>query len=130
MYGVHILDICTTHYRMCEPQASQPKAVANGKVLDGQPKQNQVVKAPQTAARPQTLPDPSVAISLAVTQINAGKLDEAERLLSGIIDESDKRTPNLGAHVARGTARALRRELDGMPGAHTKPDMAYPKHEC
>lgn len=59
------------------------------------------------------MPDPSVAISLAVTQINAGKLDEADKLLSGIISETDKRTPNLGAHVARGTARALRRELQG-----------------
>lgn len=59
------------------------------------------------------MPDPSVAISLAVTQINAGKLDEADKLLSGIISQTDKRTPNLGAHVARGTARALRRELQG-----------------
>ena len=104
--------------------------MANGAVSDGKSKQNQVVKAPQTPARSQTLPDPSVAISLAVTQINAGKLDEAERLLSGLIDESDKRTPNLGAHVARGTARALRRELDGMPGMHTTVALAQPLHEC
>ena len=59
------------------------------------------------------MPDPSAAISLAVTQINAGMVDEADKILSSIISETDKRTPNLGAHVARGTARALRRELQG-----------------
>jgi len=57
--------------------------------------------------------DPSAAIGLAVTQINAGKLDEADKLLTSIIDDTDKKAPNLGAHVARGTARALRRELQG-----------------
>ncbi len=59
------------------------------------------------------MPDPSAAIGLAVTQINAGKLDEADKLLTSIIDDTDKKAPNLGAHVARGTARALRRELQG-----------------
>lgn len=77
----------------------------------------QTAKASQAVATPTSLPDPSVAISLAVTQINAGKLDEADKLLSGIISETDKRTPNLGAHVARGTARALRRELQGTASA-------------
>ncbi len=57
--------------------------------------------------------DPSSAIGLAVTQINAGKLDEAGKLLTSIIDDTDKKAPNLGAHVARGTARALQRELQG-----------------
>ena len=59
------------------------------------------------------MPDPSAAIGLAVTQINAGKLDEADKLLTSIIDDTDKKAPNLGAHVARGTARALQRELQG-----------------
>ncbi|KAL3145349.1 hypothetical protein ABBQ38_001606 [Trebouxia sp. C0009 RCD-2024] len=66
-----------------------------------------------SAAHPTPTRDPSDAISLAVTQINSGRVDEAEKLLSSIISETDKRTPNLGAHVARGTARALRRELQG-----------------
>ena len=97
---------------------AQPQPATNGVVEDGKTARSQVVKAPQTSAQPHTLPDPSVAISLAVTQINAGRLDEAEKLLTGIINDNDKRTPNLGAHVARGTARALRRELDGMSPSH------------
>ncbi len=59
------------------------------------------------------MPDPSAAIGLAVTQINAGKLDEADKLLTNIINDTDKKAPNLGAHVARGTARVLCRELQG-----------------
>lgn len=76
---------------------------------------SQAARSSQAVARPTPgpLPDPSAAISLAVTQINAGKLDEADKLLSSIIKDTDKKTPNLGAHVARGTARALRRELQG-----------------
>ena len=75
----------------------------------------QAARQTQAVARPtpSSMPDPSAAISLAVTQINAGKLDEADKLLSSIISTTDKKTPNLGAHVARGTARALRRELQG-----------------
>lgn len=97
---------------------AQPQPAANGTAVDNRTARSQVVKAPQTSAQPHSLPDPSVAISLAVTQINAGRLDEAEKLLTGIINDNGKPTPNLGAHVARGTARALRRELDGMLPSH------------
>lgn len=86
---------------------SQP--VANGMAT---PQQGQPQKPSQALARA-PMPDPSAAIGLAVTQINAGKLDEADKLLTSIIDDTDKKAPNLGAHVARGTARALRRELQG-----------------
>lgn len=89
-------------------QAASVKPAQNGTAAPPQ-----AAKPSQAVVTPTSLPDPSVAISLAVTQINAGKLDEADKLLSGIISETDKRTPNLGAHVARGTARALRRELQG-----------------
>ena len=92
-------------------QAASGKSTQNGTVAT--PQAGQAAKPSQAVAEPTSMPDPSVAISLAVTQINAGKLDEADKLLSGIISETDTRTPNLGAHVARGTARALRRELQG-----------------
>ena len=93
-------------------QAVSVRSTENGTMAA--PRTSQAANKPsQAVAKPTSLPDPSVAISLAVTQINAGKLDEADQLLSAIISETDKRTPNLGAHVARGTARALRRELQG-----------------
>ncbi|DBA80252.1 hypothetical protein WJX79_002480 [Trebouxia sp. C0005] len=88
---------------------SQP--IANGTVMAA-PQQGQPHTPSQAPARAR-MPDPSAAIGLAVTQINAGKLDEADKLLTSIIDDTDKKAPNLGAHVARGTARALRRELQG-----------------
>lgn len=46
-------------------------------------------------------------------QINEGKLVEAEGLLDRILEKSAKQ-PNLGAFVARGTARALARDLQGV----------------
>ena len=84
------------------------KPMVNGTAVTVPP-QIQLQKPSQALARQ----DPAAAIGLAVTQINAGKLDEADKLLTNIINESDKKAPNLGAHVARGTARALRRELEG-----------------
>ncbi|KAK9842872.1 hypothetical protein WJX74_003734 [Apatococcus lobatus] len=54
----------------------------------------------------------SAAVSLAVAQINAGKIQEAEDLLDAVLNGGG-RTPNLGAYVARGTARALQRKLEG-----------------
>ena len=43
-------------------------------------------------------------------QINAGRVAEAEQLLDQVLEGSPK---DLGALVARGTARALRKELAG-----------------
>lgn len=109
-------------------QAATVRPTANGTAA---PHTSQAAKPSpgMSAAHPTPTRDPSDAISLAVTQINSGRVDEAEKLLSSIISETDKRTPNLGAHVARGTARALRRELQGtvcdmichspsLPGLH------------
>lgn len=45
-----------------------------------------------------------------LSQINAGQIKEAEDLLDRVLASSPK---ELGALVARGTARALRRELQG-----------------
>ena len=95
--------------------------MANGTAVTV-PFETQPQKPSQALARQ----DPAAAIGLAVTQINAGKLDEADKLLTGIINESDKKAPNLGAHVARGTARALRRELEGTHlGFLCKAAMAF-----
>ncbi|KXZ44388.1 hypothetical protein GPECTOR_68g359 [Gonium pectorale] len=52
----------------------------------------------------------SLAIQIAVTQINGGNILEAEALLDKVISSSPR---ELGARVARGTARALRRDLKG-----------------
>lgn len=103
--------VCVSKLPVHPVQAAPVKPTQNGTMAT--PQASQAAKPSQAIAKPTDLPDPSVAISLAVTQINAGKLDDADKLLSGIIIETDKRTPNLGAHVARGTARALRRELQG-----------------
>ena len=46
-------------------------------------------------------------------QINAGRTQEAEDLLDAVLNGGG-RAPNLGAYVARGTARALQRKLEGM----------------
>ena len=46
-------------------------------------------------------------------QINEGKLVEAEGLLDRVLEKCGRANPNLGALVARGTARALARELQG-----------------
>ena len=100
-----------SHLPVHPVQAASVKSTQNG--IMATPQASQAAKASQAVAKPTGMPDSTVAISLAVTQINAGKLDEADKLLSSIISETDKRTPNLGAHVARGTARALRRELQG-----------------
>ena len=54
-----------------------------------------------------------MAVGLAVAQINEGKVDAALSLLDEAINSSS--SPNIGAYVARGTARALKRELEGSP---------------
>ncbi len=55
-------------------------------------------------------------------QINAGKTQAAEELLDAVLSTpSNGRPPNLGAFVARGTARALQRKLEGttcLPAVH------------
>jgi tetratricopeptide (TPR) repeat protein len=47
---------------------------------------------------------------MAVNKINVGKVDEAEKILDSVIYSYPK---ELGARVARGTARALKRDLEG-----------------
>ncbi|GIL73738.1 hypothetical protein Vretifemale_3863 [Volvox reticuliferus] len=57
-----------------------------------------------------TMQNNSLAIQLAVTQINSGNVMEAEAILDKVMLTSPR---DLGARVARGTARALRRDLKG-----------------
>ncbi|GLI61283.1 hypothetical protein VaNZ11_003633 [Volvox africanus] len=57
-----------------------------------------------------TMQNNSLAIQLAVTQINNGNVVEAEAILDKVMLTSPR---DLGARVARGTARALRRDLKG-----------------
>ena len=98
--------------------------MANGTATATHPP-TQEAQASAVPSKSATSADSSAAISLAVTQINSGKLEEADKLLTGIIDQTDAKTPNLGAHVARGTARALQRELQGQPpGRLTKEGCA------
>ncbi|GLC64956.1 hypothetical protein PLESTF_000225900 [Pleodorina starrii] len=63
-----------------------------------------------SASDAQTMLNNSLAIQLAVTQINNGNVVEAEAILDKVIQASPR---ELGARVARGTARALRRDLKG-----------------
>ncbi|PNW88256.1 hypothetical protein CHLRE_01g021450v5 [Chlamydomonas reinhardtii] len=67
---------------------------------------------PGGAASPdmQTVLNNSIAIQLAVTQINSGSIVEAEAILDKVLVKTPR---ELGARVARGTARALRRDLAG-----------------
>ncbi|KAG2452817.1 hypothetical protein HYH02_002163 [Chlamydomonas schloesseri] len=58
----------------------------------------------------QTMLNNSIAIQLAVTQINSGNIVEAEAILDKVLIKTPR---ELGARVARGTARALRRDLAG-----------------
>ena len=55
--------------------------------------------------------NPDLVVSMAIQHINAGKYEEAEPALDALIDNS--KTPHLGACLARGTSRAMRRELHG-----------------
>ena len=62
------------------------------------------------AQRPRTS-DATTAIGLAVGHINSGNIEQAISLLDGAIASATE--PNMGALVARGTARALNQNLKG-----------------
>ncbi|GAX83792.1 hypothetical protein CEUSTIGMA_g11217.t1 [Chlamydomonas eustigma] len=65
------------------------------------------------ASPPTSLPpgiNPALAVQLAVTNINSGKVEEAEVLLNQVLASTPR---ELGALIARGTARALKRDLTG-----------------
>lgn len=68
---------------------------------------NQQIAAPQ---RSRTT-DAAAAIGLAVGHINSGNIEQAISILDGAIASSTE--PNMGALVARGTARALNKNLRG-----------------
>lgn len=57
-------------------------------------------------------------------QINSGQVEAAEQLLNKILESNPK---ELGALVARGTARALRRDLKGAERDFTQAIKLEPK---
>jgi hypothetical protein len=59
---------------------------------------------------PSRRPPHAAAAAARLLQINSGHVAEAETILDKVIASSPK---ELGARVARGTARALRRDLQG-----------------
>ncbi len=54
------------------------------------------------------------AVGVAVLHINAGRLDAAMQMLDDIIEHAQG--PDVSAHVARGTARAMSNQLAGAKG--------------
>ena len=60
--------------------------------------------------------NPDAAVGLAVNLINEGQLDNASQLIEALLRQSTSRggRANVGAHIARGTIRALRRDLKGV----------------
>jgi tetratricopeptide (TPR) repeat protein len=74
---------------------------------------------------PQAALDSAIAIQLAVAQINGGKVVEAELILDAVLVSHPK---ELGALVARGTARALRRELPGAIADFTAAIEVEPRY--
>ena len=56
--------------------------------------------------------DANAAIGVAVGHINSGNIDMALSILDGAIASSPE--TNIGALIARGTARALKRDLKGI----------------
>lgn len=60
------------------------------------------------------LTEPTAAVGIAVNQINAGRVDDALAILERVIAGAGA-APNGPAHLARGTARAMQGQLDGVP---------------
>ena len=58
--------------------------------------------------------DHATGVGIAVSHINEGKLNEAMEILDYIISATTG-PHNTGAHIARGTARAMLRDLGGDP---------------
>ena len=54
------------------------------------------------------------AVGVAVLHINAGRLDAAMQMLDDVIEQAH--SPDVSAHVARGTARAMSNQLAGAQG--------------
>lgn len=59
------------------------------------------------------LTEPNAAVGIAVNQINAGRVDDALAILERVITGAGD-APNGPAHLARGTARAMQGQLEGM----------------
>jgi hypothetical protein len=73
---------------------------------------------------PSLLADPERVVSAAVEQINKGLVEEAEFMLESLLRAGIANPLTaLGAYVSRGTARALRKNLEGGCANSTSPCM-------
>ena len=54
------------------------------------------------------------AVGVAVLHINAGRLEAAMQMLDDVVKHAQ--SPDVSAHVARGTARAMSNQLAGAQG--------------
>ena len=106
----------------CSPAALQAATAANG-VSQGSAQRTptstaqagsrlQSPAAKRAAAQKMGLTAPAVGV--AVLHINAGRLDAAMQMLNDIIEHAH--SPDVSAHVARGTARAMSNQLAGAQG--------------
>lgn len=109
------------HKQQSYMQAKAQQALANGNASSSAPCKAKSGKAaakePSALVRAACL-DHSVGVGIAVSHINEGKLDQAMEILDYIISNTTG-PQNSGAHIARGTARAMLRDLEGKPPTNT-----------
>eukprot|EP00878_Enallax_costatus_P029471 GHUV01031958.1.p1 GENE.GHUV01031958.1~~GHUV01031958.1.p1 ORF type:complete len:414 (+),score=144.70 GHUV01031958.1:3-1244(+) len=93
----------------------------------GQQQQQQSSKssAGTFGAQVQQMAQQSVALQIAINQINSGQVEQAESLLDGILASTPT---DLSALVARGTARALRRKLKEAVDDFSKAIAVEPRY--
>ena len=82
-------------------------AIARSRACSGRA----AAKEPSALVRAACL-DHATGVGIAVSHINEGKLEEAMEILDYIISATTG-PHNTGAHIARGTARAMLRDLEG-----------------
>lgn len=96
-------------------QVKAQQASANGNAPSGTSSKVKAGKAagtqPSALVRAACL-DHTTGVGIAVSHINEGKLAEAMEILDYIIGTTTG-PQNTGAHIARGTARAMLRNLEG-----------------
>ena len=111
LHGLYILCL----KQLMPLQAKAQHAYANGTALasasSGGKAGKPAGKEPSALVRAACL-DHATGVGIAVSHINEGKLEEAMEILDYIIS-STTGPHNTGAHIARGTARAMLRDLEG-----------------
>ena len=105
--------------RVCERwkplQAKAQHAYANGSASASAASRAKAgraaAKEPSALVRAACL-DHATGVGIAVSHINEGKLEDSMEILDYIISATTG-PHNTGAHIARGTARAMLRDLEG-----------------